>query len=113
RRRRRQEAAAVLHRRPRAARRVEERHRAPGARARPGPLMPPTRIFIVDDSPMFREMLRSIAEADGDITVVGEAATGEEAIAQVASLLPDLVTVDIEMPGVGGLGTIAQLMTHR
>ncbi|MDB4969326.1 MAG: response regulator receiver modulated CheB methylesterase [Myxococcales bacterium] len=75
--------------------------------------MTPTRIFVIDDSPLFREMLRGIVEADGDIVVVGEAASGEEAIARVASLVPDLVTVDIEMPGVGGLETIAQLMMRR
>jgi two-component system, chemotaxis family, protein-glutamate methylesterase/glutaminase len=73
----------------------------------------PTRIFIIDDSPMFREMLRGIVEADGDIVVVGEATSGEAALAQIASLQPDLVTVDIEMPGVGGLDTIAQLMMRR
>jgi two-component system, chemotaxis family, protein-glutamate methylesterase/glutaminase len=75
--------------------------------------MTPTRIFVIDDSPLFREMLRSIVEADGDIVVVGEAASGEEALLQVSSRQPDLVTVDIEMPGVGGLDTIAQLMTRR
>jgi two-component system chemotaxis response regulator CheB len=76
-------------------------------------MMPPTRIFVIDDSPLFREMLRGIVESDGDIAVVGEAATGEEAMSRVAALQPDLVTVDIEMPGVGGLETIARLMTHR
>lgn len=75
--------------------------------------MSPTRIFVIDDSPMFREMLRDIVEAEGDIAVVGEAASGEEALARVAGLQPDLVTVDIEMPGLGGLDTIAQLMTRR
>jgi len=75
--------------------------------------MTPTRVFVIDDSPMFREMLRDIVEADGDIVVVGEAASGDAALAQIASLQPDLVTVDIEMPGVGGLDTIAQLMTRR
>lgn len=74
--------------------------------------MTPTRIFVIDDSPMFREMLRDIVESDGEIAVVGEAATGEEALARIDALRPDLVTVDIEMPGVGGLETIAQLMTR-
>ncbi|MGZ3442096.1 MAG: response regulator, partial [Polyangia bacterium] len=73
----------------------------------------PTRVFVIDDSPMFREMLRDIIEAEGDIVVVGEASSGDAALAQVSSLRPDLVTVDIEMPGVGGLDTIAQLMTRR
>ncbi|MCU1282098.1 MAG: cheB-5, partial [bacterium] len=75
--------------------------------------MTPTRIFVIDDSPMFREMLRDVVQGEGDIVVVGEAASGEEAIARVASLQPDLVTVDIEMPGLGGLATIAQLMMRR
>jgi two-component system chemotaxis response regulator CheB len=72
-----------------------------------------TRVFIIDDSPLFREMLRDILEADHDITVIGEAATGEAAIPRITALQPDLVTVDIGMPGVGGLETIARLMTQR
>lgn len=72
-----------------------------------------TRILVVDDSPLFRDMLRSLVERDGDIEVIGEAASGEDAIAQLASLQPDLVTVDIEMPGLGGLDTIAHLMARR
>jgi len=92
---------------------VEGRHRAAGARARRAAPLMPTRIFVVDDSPMFREMLRGIVEADGDIAVIGEAATGESALALVDALQPDLVTVDIEMPGLGGLATIAQLMMRR
>jgi two-component system chemotaxis response regulator CheB len=73
----------------------------------------PTRIFVIDDSPLFREMLRDLVECEGDIVVIGEAATGEVAMAQLAKLQPDLVTVDIEMPGLGGLETIAQLMVQR
>ncbi|HEY1585031.1 MAG TPA: chemotaxis protein CheB [Polyangia bacterium] len=72
-----------------------------------------TRIFIIDDSSLFRDMLRAIVEADGEIVVVGEAASGEEALTRLASCEADLVTVDIEMPGAGGLDTITKLMTGR
>jgi two-component system, chemotaxis family, protein-glutamate methylesterase/glutaminase len=72
-----------------------------------------TRIFVIDDSALFRDVLRAIVEADGDIVVVGEAASGEEALTRLATLQADLVTVDIEMPGAGGLDTITRLMTRR
>jgi two-component system chemotaxis response regulator CheB len=75
--------------------------------------MSPTRVFVVDDSPLFREVLRELLEAEGDVRVIGEAGSGEEAISKIASLEPDLVTVDIEMPGLGGLETVGRLMARR
>ncbi|MFD0588467.1 response regulator [Paenibacillus sp. GCM10027627] len=61
------------------------------------------RVMIVDDHPHGREGIRDILAGDEMFMVVGEAASGEEAIAQAADLKPDLVLMDIRMPGMGGL----------
>jgi two-component system chemotaxis response regulator CheB len=72
----------------------------------------PVRVAIADDSALFRAVLRQLLEADGDIRVVGEAADGERAIELVRAEAPDLLTVDMQMPGIGGLETIAQVMAR-
>ena len=67
---------------------------------------PPTdvlRVLIADDHPMFRNGLRALLATVNDIEVIGEVATGEDAIAEAATLLPDVVLMDLQMPGVGGV----------
>ncbi|XEC93481.1 response regulator [Paenibacillus tarimensis] len=67
------------------------------------------RVLIVDDHPHGREGMRTIVEIDPAFEVIGEAASGEEAIALTEKLMPDLILMDIQMPGMGGLeatGTI-------
>ncbi len=61
------------------------------------------RVFLVDDHPHGREGMRDIVTADQAFTVVGEATSGEEAIALIPAADPDLVLMDINMPGMGGL----------
>ena len=56
-------------------------------------------IVLVDDHALVREGLREIIDSHDDMTVVGEADQSEEAVAQVASLRPDVVLLDIEIPG--------------
>jgi two-component system chemotaxis response regulator CheB len=68
------------------------------------------RVLVVDDSGVCREQLREILEADGDIEVVGEAGTGEQAVELVRQLKPDVTTMDVQMPGLGGLKAIEQIM---
>ena len=63
----------------------------------------PIRILIADDHPLFRGGLRSLLESVAETEVVGEAATGEEAVAAALSLLPDVVVMDINMPGINGI----------
>jgi DNA-binding NarL/FixJ family response regulator len=63
----------------------------------------PIRILIADDHPIFRFGMRTLLTALPDFTVVGEAVTGEEAIRLTNELLPDLVLMDINMPGLGGI----------
>ena len=61
------------------------------------------RILIVDDHAIVRAGIRSLLESQADITVVGEASGGEEAIEKVMELRPDLVLMDIAMPGMNGI----------
>jgi DNA-binding NarL/FixJ family response regulator len=66
-------------------------------------LTEPIRVLIADDHPLFRDGLRVMLEAADGFGVVGEATTGEEAVALTASLQPDAVLMDIAMPGVNGI----------
>jgi two-component system, NarL family, invasion response regulator UvrY len=66
--------------------------------------MPETiRILLVDDHLVLRAGLKALLEAETDFRVVGEASTGEEAIEKAKQLKPDVVVMDLSMPGMGGL----------
>jgi len=60
-------------------------------------------VLIVDDDPRFRTLIRKIAAGEPDLHVVGEAEDGAEAIRCTHELLPDIVLLDLAMPGVNGL----------
>jgi DNA-binding NarL/FixJ family response regulator len=62
-----------------------------------------TRVVLVDDQALIRGGLRALLEAEPDLTVVGEAADGEEAVKTVADTMPDVVLMDIRMPRTDGL----------
>jgi DNA-binding NarL/FixJ family response regulator len=66
-------------------------------------------VLIVDDHALFRAGLRSRLELEHDITPVGEAATAEEAVSKARSLQPDLVLLDLLLPGTGGQDAIPRL----
>jgi DNA-binding NarL/FixJ family response regulator len=61
------------------------------------------RVLIVDDHPITRDGLRAALNGARDLEVVGEAASGEEALEAARALRPDLVFMDVRMPGMGGL----------
>jgi len=61
------------------------------------------QVLIVDDQALVRRGFRMILDAEPDLTVVGEAATGYEAVEEAARLRPDVVLMDIRMPGLGGV----------
>ena len=62
-----------------------------------------TKILLVDDHAMFRAGIRALLEAEGRMTVVGEASSGDEAVDRVRELKPDVVVMDLSMPGSNGL----------
>ncbi|EFL14464.1 response regulator transcription factor [Streptomyces sp. C] len=71
---------------------------------------PPLRVVVADDERMVRTALRVILDAEPDMEVVGEAATGAEAVALVRSLTPDVVLMDVRMPQIDGLGATGQIL---
>jgi two-component system, chemotaxis family, protein-glutamate methylesterase/glutaminase len=71
--------------------------------------MPAIRILIVDDSIVIRRVLADALSRDSAIEVVGRAADGTIALSKIPSLKPDVVTLDIEMPGMSGLETVAAI----
>lgn len=62
------------------------------------------RVLIADDHPLFRDGMRGLLESVPGMEVVGEAETGDEAVAQTLELSPDVVLMDINMPGTNGIG---------
>lgn len=70
------------------------------------------RIVVVDDHTIVREGVRLLLEAQPDMEVVGEAADGQQAIAQVRALQPDVVLVDISMPNLNGLDATRAIKTE-
>ncbi|GGH19941.1 two component transcriptional regulator, LuxR family [Cribrihabitans marinus] len=70
----------------------------------------PTRVLIVDDHPMVAEGIQSILESYDDIEVVGTLTTGEEAVERTPHLRPDVVLMDLNMPGLGGLTATEMLL---
>jgi len=71
--------------------------------------MPPLRLLLVDDHALFREGLTSLLSYQDDFTVVGEAEDAQSALAQARALAPDIVLMDIELPGEDGVSTTQQL----
>ena len=61
-----------------------------------------SRVVLPDDHPLFREGVASLLERSGDAVLVGEAATCEEAVRLADELVPDIVLMDLKMPGMGG-----------
>jgi DNA-binding NarL/FixJ family response regulator len=67
------------------------------------------RVLIVDDQPPFREASRMVVEMTDGFEVSGEAENGEQAIALVKELKPDLVLMDVQMPGIDGIETTRRI----
>lgn len=71
------------------------------------------RVLIVDDSAVARELLKSVLESDPGIRVVGMAATGGEGLELTVKLKPDLVTMDLVMPGMDGMEATQRIMARH
>ncbi|MFP5353548.1 MAG: response regulator, partial [Gemmatimonadota bacterium] len=72
----------------------------------------PHSVLVVDDSPLIRRVVRDVIAEAPDFMVVGEAEDGYDALGQVHALLPDVVTLDVLMPGLDGLATLGYLMSE-
>ncbi len=70
----------------------------------------PLRVLVADDHPMFRDGLRALLTSTPDAELVGEATTGEEAVSLAAELQPDVILMDVQMPGMGGLEATRQIV---
>ncbi|MDY0300445.1 MAG: chemotaxis-specific protein-glutamate methyltransferase CheB [Trichlorobacter sp.] len=68
------------------------------------------RVLVADDSGFVRELIREMLADEPDIQIVGEACNGQDAVEKTAALKPDIVTMDIEMPVLGGLEAIEKIM---
>ncbi|MBI4523305.1 MAG: response regulator transcription factor [Deltaproteobacteria bacterium] len=73
------------------------------------PATEPVRIFLVDDSPEFIRSAENFLAGETKVKVVGHATSGQEALAKISGCRPDLVLMDLAMPGMNGLVTIARL----
>ncbi|SNY57747.1 response regulator transcription factor [Paractinoplanes atraurantiacus] len=71
------------------------------------------RVLLVDDQQLIRAGLRMLCEAEGDLDVVGEAGDGREAITLAERLAPDVVVMDLRMPGVDGISATSRILAGR
>lgn len=71
------------------------------------------RILVVDDQPLMRMGFRMILSAEPDFTVVGEAADGQQAVQFAAQLQPDVILMDVRMPGTDGVEATRQIVADR
>jgi DNA-binding NarL/FixJ family response regulator len=70
------------------------------------------RVLIVDDHDLFRSGLRNLLEEETGVQIIGEAAAGQEALRIVRELAPDVVVMDLNMPGMGGVEATRHITAH-
>src|SRR5919199_1562493 len=71
------------------------------------------RVLLVDDQPLIRAGLRMLCDAEADLDVVGEADNGRDAVVLAARLVPDVVVMDLRMPGVDGITATTRILAER
>src|SRR3974377_1906882 len=71
--------------------------------------MPPIRVLVVDDSVVIRKVLCEALPTAAEIEIAGSAADGRIALSKIPLLNPDLITLDVEMPGMSGLETLVEI----
>src|SRR5262245_21184031 len=72
----------------------------------------PIKVLIVDDEPLARDRLRQLLTGDDEVEVIGEAGRGQDAVAAIRSLAPDLVFLDVQMPEMDGFEALEALETE-
>jgi Response regulator of the LytR/AlgR family len=75
--------------------------------------MTPLRILLVDDEPLARDRMRALLASDPSLEIAGEAANGADALDAIANLQPDVVFLDMQMPGCTGLEVVSRLAPPR
>ncbi|TCL76136.1 response regulator transcription factor [Rhizobium sp. BK251] len=73
----------------------------------------PIKVLVVDDHHLIREGIAALLASQDDILIVGEAADGHEAISQFEALMPDVMLLDLQMPGLGGLEALAVIKSRH
>jgi two-component system chemotaxis response regulator CheB len=76
-------------------------------------MTPPVRVLVVDDSALMRKLIPQILETDSSIQVVGTAMDGNFGLKKIEELKPQVVTLDLEMPGKNGIDTLKEIMRHH
>ncbi len=71
------------------------------------------RVLVVDDHPVVRSGLAGMLDVEDDLSVVGEAGDGEEALVRVAALAPDVVLMDLRMPRLDGVGATSRIVAEH
>jgi DNA-binding NarL/FixJ family response regulator len=73
----------------------------------------PLRVLVVDDEPLFVEMVQALLDAESDMEVVGKAAHGKDAVRLAAQLRPDVIVMDISMPVMNGIDATRAILEQR
>ena len=68
------------------------------------------KVMLVDDHPVVRQGLRHMIELNRDIEIIAEASSGEEALERLGVVVPNIVLLDVRMPGMGGIEALRQLL---
>jgi DNA-binding NarL/FixJ family response regulator len=79
----------------------------------PAPANPNIRVLLVDDQPQFRRAAAMLIQATDGLTLAGEAGSGEEAISLARELQPDLVLMDVRLPGISGPDATRQILADQ
>jgi len=72
-----------------------------------------TTVLLVDDHPLVRAGLTSLISTTDDLEIVGDAESGEQAVSMTGDLLPDVVLMDLSMPGIGGVEATRQILARH
>lgn len=88
------------------------RYRQDGAVAPLGSVRPTVRVLVVDDQLAFHDAAQAVIDATAGFEWIGRASCGEEAVERAESLRPDLVLMDVRMPGIGGVEAARQIASR-